>query len=45
MPEHHVAYAELDGFKPPKGEEVVSVDPDQNGAWLVITAAKKPDKG
>lgn len=38
--EFHVAYAELDDFKPPKGEVVVSVDPDQNGAWLVTTAPK-----
>ena len=41
MPEYHVAYTEIDGWKPPKGEEVVSVDPDQNGAWLVTTKAKE----
>jgi len=40
MPEHIVSYAELDDFKPPKGETVVSVDPDQNGAWKVTTEVK-----
>lgn len=37
MPEYHVPYTELDDYKPPKGEAIVSVDPDQNGAWLVTT--------
>jgi hypothetical protein len=43
MAEHTVPYSELEDFKPPKGEEVVSFDPDQNGAWLVVTApVEKP---
>ena len=45
MAEHHVPYAELDDFTPPKGEEVVLSEPDQNGAWRVVTAPKaKPAK-
>lgn len=40
MPEHIVSYEELEDFKPPKGEEIVSYDPDQNGAWRVVTESK-----
>lgn len=43
MAEHVVSYAELDDFlaKLPKGEQLVSYDPSQNGAWIVVTEPKK----